>query len=166
MARTLSPLDPRMPRQTKRPERLVGVSFRRAYSSLAAGDKVARAFTHHEFCDAAGPAAADRLLDGICRFAGAIHRSAGRNIETLPPGCPGFCRDECLAISIVAASQHGACPTLRACAFALLESSVIDLTIDEAGRFARDLTAAGQTLSLDSVCNAVALTAPLARRPS
>ena len=144
MARTVPPPGTRPPGQSKRAERLVGVSFRHTYSGLNSGDKLAKAFAHHEICDAAGPAVAEHLLDGICRFADAVHRSAGRKIQTLPPGCPGFCRDECLAISIIAACQHGACPALRACAFALLESNVIDPTIEEATQFARDLTAAGQ----------------------
>jgi len=37
-----------------------------------------------------------------------------------------------MAIAMVAASQHGACPALRACAFALLENSAIDDVVEGA----------------------------------
>ena len=166
MKRNVFPRDPRSPGGQHRPERLVGFSFRRAYTGLSCGDKFARTFAHHEFRDAAGPAAAYRLLESVCRFAGAVYRNAGRKIEVPPAGCPGFCRDECLAISIVAASQHGACPALRACVFTLLDSNVVDPTIEAASQFADELHAAGQMLSLDAICNAAAMTAHSYQRPS
>jgi hypothetical protein len=39
-----------------------------------------------------------------------IKNKARREIEVFPMGCKGFCRDECIAISMVAACQHDACP--------------------------------------------------------
>lgn len=166
MKRTALPPDPRTPGAAHSAERLVGFTFRRAYTGLSSGDRFAETLTHHEFRDAAGLAAADRLLKGICRFAGSVQQNAGRKIEVLPPGCPGFCRDECLAISIVAACQHDTCPALRACVYALLNSNVIDPTIEAATLFATDLSAAGQMLSINSICNATAITASEFQRPS
>ena len=55
-----------------------------------------------------------------------LHRSSCRRIETDPSGCAGFCRHECIAISVVVACQHDACPTLRACALALLDLPDVD----------------------------------------
>ena len=72
-------------------------------------------------------------------------------IEVSPSGCRRFCRDECLAISMVAACQHSSCPAFRACAVALLGSNEIEEAIDCADGFARRLKEANQMLSPGSV---------------
>lgn len=146
-----------------KPERLVGHGFRRAMAGLASGDPCPLEFARQDFANAAGPACADRLTQHLAAFAHAANRAAGRRIETLPAGCPGYCRDECLAISIVAASQHGSCPALRACVYALLESNDLDQTVSAASCLGLGLAEAGQLLSPSSVCNAAALVAPATR---
>lgn len=133
---------------------------------LATRDPCPIEFARQEFANAAGTERADALVDGLIEFAKAARCSAGRRIETLPAGCPGFCRDECLAISIVAASQHGSCPALRACVFALLASNSLDETVEAARAFACDLAKAGQILSPHSVCNATAMVASDGKLPS
>lgn len=64
-----------------------------------------------------------RLVADFSAWALAVEASAERPIAVLPVAAAGFCRDECLAISLVAACQHDSCPALKACAFALLGSS-------------------------------------------
>jgi hypothetical protein len=70
--------------------------------------------------------------------------------------CRGFCRDECIAISVIAAAQHDRCPALRACAFALTDASEIGGMLDEATQFAQALKVAKQELAPQAVCNVAA----------
>lgn len=147
-----------------RPERLVGLGFRRGMTALRTGDRSCWAFAWQEFANETDVCRADDLLDSLTGFVGAVSKSAGRRIETFPSGCPGFCRDECLAISMIAACQHGACPALRACAFALLNSGDVDGTLRAAGQFAHCLRQGNQMLSQDAVCSVMHMAAPASER--
>jgi hypothetical protein len=66
----------------------------------------------------------------------AINRHARRDLETAAVDCERFCRDECIAIEMISACQHNACPAMRACAFALLGCSLIDEVVEGAETFA------------------------------
>ena len=81
----------------------------------------------------------------------AVRASASRKIEYYPFGCAGFCPDECMAISLIAASQHHRCPAMRACALALTGSSLVEPVIDAANAFADALEEADQRLSPEAV---------------
>ena len=81
----------------------------------------------------------------------AVRASASRKIEYYPFGCAGFCADECMAISLIAASQHHRCPAMRACALALTGSDLVEPVIDAANAFADALQDADQRLSQDAV---------------
>lgn len=150
----------------RRPERLVGVTFRRGLAALDRHDATQWQFAWQEFSDVAGPQEATTLLSSLSAWVCTLRRCAGRRLETFPAGCPGFCRDECLAISLIAASQQGACPALKACAFALIGSDHIDEPVAASTRFGDKLAAAGQRLSVDSVCNALAAMPRPDLRPS
>ncbi len=106
------------------------------------------------FC---GAQAADRLSKSLGGFVASVEAAAARKIEVLPKGCPGLCRDECLAVSIIAASQRGVCPALRACIFALIENGEIEPCVRSAAEFSHALSETGYTLPADVVCNALAL---------
>ena len=67
-------------------------------------------------------------------------------LEDLAADCDGFCRDECVAIAMIAACQHNACPAMRACAFALLGCSMIDEVVQGAESFAETMRGADQVL--------------------
>lgn len=138
-------------------ERLVGVCFRRGMTAAATGEVAPLEFAWQELANAVGADLADPLVVDLSSFVEAVCLGTQRRIETLPAGCPGFCRDECLAISMVAASQHSACPALKACAFALLASSRVEATLESATAFAERLKTAGQLLGSTSVCNAAAI---------
>ena len=71
-------------------------------------------------------------------------------------GCSGFCRDECMAIAMVAAAQQSSCPALKACAFALLESSDLENVVHATSEFASALVQEGIHLNRDSVALAPA----------
>jgi hypothetical protein len=93
----------------------------------------------------------------------AVQDTAERRIEVFPAQSRRFCRDECLAISMVAACQHSACPAFRACAVALLGSSDVDEAIECADGFARRLREADQILSPGSVFIGAGLVTPGSR---
>lgn len=145
------------PRPDLRVAQLVGRSFRSGMHARQSGDGAAWSFAWQEFARVTHPEGADLLVDCLATFVEKVEISAARPIQVLPKGCPGLCRDECLAVSIVAASQLGACPALKACAFALLENSEVEPCIRSAEAFSAELRQAGQVLSPDLVCNALTL---------
>lgn len=136
---------------------MVGRSFRCGILARRERSAVGWSYAWQELAGVAGPDRADGLIGELSRFVESVDAAAVRRIEVLPKGCPGLCRDECLAVSIVAASQLGACPALKACVFALIESANVESCIRSAGRFSDALREAGQTLPTDFVCNALAL---------
>ena len=75
---------------------------------------------------ALGPNAARTAVSELSAWVRAVSAAARREITVSATDCAAFCRDECLAVSMIAACQHNTCPAMRACAFALIESSLID----------------------------------------
>lgn len=147
-------------------ERLAGHCFRRAMIGLEHGDPAGMVFVWQLLASAAGGERADGLAAGVGRFARAVSQSAARRIEVLPAGCPGLCRDECLAVSIIAACQHDQCPALKACVFALIASSHVEPVVAAARPLAEGLAAARLALSPSAICNAAVIPAPASRLPA
>jgi hypothetical protein len=141
----------------RRPETTVGRSFRCGVHAVRTKDQANWARAWQELADASGASEADGLVARLAAFVEALEQTSARRIAVLPAGCPGLCRDECLAVSLVAAAQTGACPALRACAFALLETSCLERPLLAASEFADGLACAGVRLSEQSVANAAGL---------
>jgi hypothetical protein len=133
------------------PERLVGVGFRCWLAGLQTSDIGCWEVAWEEMSRTVGARAAKPLMTELASWVRAVQDAAERRIEIYPAQCRRFCRDECLAISMVAACQHSACPAFRACAVALLGSNEIDEAIEGADGFARRLKEADQHLSPGSV---------------
>jgi hypothetical protein len=133
------------------PERLVGVGFRCWLAGFRTSDIGCWEVAWEEMSRTVGARAAKPLMNELACWVRAVQDAAERKIEIYPAQCRQFCRDECLAISMVAACQHSACPAFRACAVALLGSNEIDEAIDCADGFARRLKEADQHLSPGSV---------------
>lgn len=148
-----------------RPERLVGVCFRHGLAGLETGHRCLWELAWQEFANAAGPAAASDLLGELLGFVQSVKLAAERPIQTLPPACPGLCRDECLAVAMVAAGQHRVCPALKACAFTLLGSSNVRRPLAAAETFGDRLRDVEQILSPDSICNAASWIPAEGQRP-
>jgi len=129
------------------PERLVGVGFRCWLQGFQTSDIGCWEVAWDEFSRAVGPQAAKPLMTELACWVRAVQDSAERRIEVFPAQCRRFCRDECLAISMVAACQHSTCPAFRACAVALLGCDEVEEAIEGADSFARCLRDAGQVLS-------------------
>jgi hypothetical protein len=139
------------------PERLVGIGFRGWLAGYEYQDISAWELVWNTYATALGPKPAKRAVSELSSWVRQVHQSSCRRIETYPSGCAGFCRDECIAISVIAACQHDNCPALRACAFALLDSPNVDPMLDEATEFARLLLEENQQLSPSLICNVAAV---------
>jgi hypothetical protein len=121
------------------------------------GPAIGWSYAWQEIAGVTGPSQADRLVSVLGPFVESVDASAVRRIEVLPKACPGLCRDECLAVSIVAATQLGACPALKACVFALIESANVEPCIRSARTFSDALRDTGHVLPSEFVCNALTL---------
>ncbi|MEM9358836.1 MAG: hypothetical protein AAGB04_21860 [Pseudomonadota bacterium] len=135
------------------PEQLVGVGFRGwmagyEYSDISCWEQV-----WNQYASVLGPKAAKATITELGSWVREVRQASCRPINTFPPGCAGFCRDECIAISVIAALQHDHCPALRACAFALIGTSDIDPMLDQASEFASKLKETKQILSTSVICN-------------
>jgi hypothetical protein len=113
-----------------------------------------------------GTAGAKRTIDALSSWVRAVSACSRRDIEVYPEVCSSFCRDECVAISMIAACQHRTCPALRACAFALIESAMIDTVVERAQDFAEAMAGVDQVLSPSSIVDAPVDLAPANRLPS
>lgn len=138
-------------------ETLVGIGFRNWLAGYQTGDIACWEVAWTAFSEALGSGGAKCALSELACWVRAINGCARRRIEVYPAGCARFCRDECMAISMIAAGQHGACPALKACALALVGSPAIDDVVATADSFAATLSGLDLHLSPRSICNAVAL---------
>ena len=132
-------------------EWLVGVGFRCWLAGYDTGDIACWENGWNEYNRLLGTERAKRAVTELACWVRAVRASASRRIEYSPFGCAGFCADECMAISLIAASQHHRCPAMRACALALTGSELVEPVIDAANAFADVLQDANQRLSQDAV---------------
>lgn len=136
------------------PERLVGFGFRCWLSGFETGEISSWEEAWTAYQTAVGECTAKLLILRLSQFVRAVKSNAERDIECYPASCRGFCRDECLAISMIAASQHDARSALCTCASALTGSNDIGDAIDSAQSFAAELKGANQILNASSICAA------------
>lgn len=144
----------------KRPERIVGRGFRCWMAAYLSPDGVCCRNALHLYASDLGDQAAKAIMPELCVWVHAIHAAAAREIEIYPPACAGFCRDECLAISMIAASQCDSSSSVRACAFALTGVGTIDDVVETAGRFGRALHRSGIVFGDASIALAVTSVGP------
>jgi hypothetical protein len=132
-------------------EWLVGMGFRCWLAGYDTGDISCWENGWNAYARALGTERAKRAVTELACWVRAVRATASRKIEYSPVGCPGFCADECMAISLIAASQHHRCPAMRACALALTGSDLVDPVLDAANVFADVLQEADQRLSPEAV---------------
>ncbi|MEZ5852437.1 MAG: hypothetical protein R3D68_17530 [Hyphomicrobiaceae bacterium] len=133
------------------PERLVALGFRYWMQGRVTGDIACWERAWQLYSGVLGVAGAKLAVGCLSGWVRSVSDTAIRDIEVLPTGCGGFCRDECIAVSMIAACQHRACPAQRACAFALAECSLIDGVVGAAQEFADTMTGLEQVLSPNSI---------------
>lgn len=133
------------------PERLVGLGFRLWMEGYRSGDlshwEVAWDLYEREL----GIGAARIVVNELSCWCRAVRATSRRDIEVSQRDCYHLCRDECLAVSMIAASQHKTCPAMHACAFALIESAMIDDVVDHSDSFAVTLRGVDHVLSPNSI---------------
>lgn len=128
------------------PSQLVGLGFRYWVKALqtqrtAYYDLSTKGFIQ-AFGTANGIVHATRLGDWVS----ALDHCKQRAFDVYDEDDLGFSHDEVLAISMVAASQHGNCPALRACLYAITPSSSLDYALKATDAFAAGLIDAGQII--------------------
>lgn len=128
------------------PERLVGLGFRYWLTGFRTADISCWERTWCAYSNALGPAAARSAVTDLSCWVRAINRHARRDLVTAAVDCDRFCHDECIAIEMISACQHNACPAMRACAFALLGCSMIDEVVEGAETFAATMRGVDQVL--------------------
>lgn len=135
-------------------ERLVGLGFRHWMLGNTTGDISHWERTWSLYSGVCGIAGGRIALDALSQWVKSVGGSARRPISVSCGQTGTFCRDECLAISMIAACQHQTCPAMRACAFALIEDSGIDSVVGHAQTFADTLAALDQTLTTGAIMSA------------
>jgi hypothetical protein len=133
------------------PERVVGLGFRYWMLGLSTGNIGCWEKAWCLYSGLFGAVSARAAVGGLASWVGALSTASCRDIAVLPETCNRFCRDECIAISMIAACQHHTCPAMRACAFALIESSMIDGVVGKAQAFADTLASLEHRLSSGSI---------------
>jgi hypothetical protein len=146
------------------PERLVGLGFRYWMLGRQTGDISCWERTWSLYSGVFGLCGARRAVGTLSCWVNALNQTAHRDIEVFPESSRGFCRDECIAVSMIAACQHQTCPAMRACAFALVECSAIDRVVGEAQAFADTMAGLEQRLSAHSIVAAPAVVSPASQR--
>jgi hypothetical protein len=136
-----------MARYIAGPERLVGLGFRYWMHGKATGDIESWERAWGLYSGVLGVSGARIAVGCLSSWVGAVSRTCQRDIEIAAPSCPDFCGDERVAISMIAACQHQTCPAMRACAFALVETSLIDGVVEHAQEFADTLKGLDHVLS-------------------
>jgi hypothetical protein len=128
-------------------ERLVGLGFRCWLSGYQ--NRTIRSWetcwTH--YCRELGSRNARVAMTDLSSWVDSVRCHALRDIELCAYECPSFCDDEKLAISLIAASAHGGCPALRACASALLGTERVEPVLKTAAHFAITLETSGVTFA-------------------
>ncbi len=145
-------------------EWLVGVGFRCWLAGYDTGDIACWENGWNEYNRILGPSHAKRAVTELACWVRSVRSTASRRIECAPFGRKGFCADECMAISLIAASQHHRCPAMQACALALTGSDVVEPAIDAANAYADALQEANQRLSQEAVAALVAAEAKTAAK--
>ena len=128
------------------PERLVGLGFRYWLKGFRTGDISCWEKAWCAYSSTLGESAARSAVTDLSCWVRSINRHAQRDLEVALVDCESFCRDECIAIEMISACQHNACPAMRACAFALLGCSMIEEVVHGAESFAATMRSADQIL--------------------
>lgn len=133
------------------PERLVGLGFRYWMAGYKTGDLACWEDCWQVYEASLGIEGAREAVGDLSCWVRSMTSVARRDIEVFPGRCRGFCRDECAAVSLIAAMQHGACPAFKICTALLLATEDCDAVLYTASAFAGTLRDAGQILSPNSL---------------
>ena len=140
--------------QTTAPELLVGHGFRGWIAGYQTGDVRHWENVWRLYSNIMKPCSARVVVGCLSSWAKSVSEASHRRVEINETDTCNFCRDECLAISMIAASQHNTCPAMRACAFALVDTAMMDEVLHHADTFAITLRSQDQIVSPRWIVNA------------
>jgi len=130
----------------RRPERLVVEGYRRWMAGYETGSIEPWELAWSYYMTELGDADGRRAVSDLSSFVRALRGCAGCPLRIFPYGAKGLCREECLAVGLVAACQHNDA-TLRGCCITALGGCPRSNEIsDAAGRYAATLMELGQAL--------------------
>jgi len=144
------------------PELLVGYGFRGWIAGYQTGDVSCWEQVWRLYSNLLGSSRAKVAVGELSAWAKSVAAAARHGVEVKPLGACDFCRDECLAISMIAACQHNTCPAMRACAFALIESSLVEDVLHHAGAYAVTLRSLDKVVPPAWIVNANSFVDPVA----
>lgn len=124
---------------SKSPEQLVGLGFRFWMTGYRANDIEFWKRSWDYFARHLGVETARATITDLAFWVQTVHQSAQRDIEVADWECDSFNQDERMAITMIAASQHNACPALAACAYALVGNDHVEPVVAASNDFAHHL---------------------------
>ena len=146
----------------KQSELFVGVTFRAAMSSQYIGCPL---FEHGlgthvvELCSGKGIEERDPLINALQVWTDSVVAHSSREIITHQEGVLGLSRDECLAVSLIAACQFGRTDAAKSSAFALLDHDIgVDNLVAVSVAMARVFFNNWIELRTDAIANVVVQT--------
>jgi hypothetical protein len=89
----------------RKPERLVVTGLRCCMAGYAYGDIACWETAWQSYCSELGTADARRLMGELQFWVRTLRSESVRAIDVFPHGCGNVCRDECMALSLIAALQ-------------------------------------------------------------
>lgn len=133
----------------------IGKGFRFWLTGLRTGELVhwERAFDLAE--EKIGRDAARNICRDFSQWVRLLSERSRRDLRVLPPNSRCFCRDECVAMAVIAAHQHKACPAIQACAMTLLDCEPNSDVFALSESLADQLSAADQFLSSSTMTHVV-----------
>jgi len=135
----------------KNHDHLIGVGLRSWLKGIDTGDISCWQKGWERYAEALGHERAKTVFTELGCLARLIQSSSTRKIECESFECPDFCRDECLAVAMIAASQHDHCPALESCARALAGKTDNKALMAGATQLGHTLQNAGVLLGMDLV---------------
>ena len=136
-------------------EALVGAGFRCWLRGYQSGDFASWQRCWDLYCGEL-PCNAQAAVADLAGWVNAVRCCGLRDIELLPEDCRAFGRDECLAVTLVAASEHRHCPAMRLCANLLLGTDNIEPALSTAHRFSQTLLRSGVSFAAEPLATAYA----------
>ncbi len=128
------------------PERLVIEGFRRWMAGYDTGDIQCWELAWNFYARELGPKEARLAISELSCWVRAIRTGANRSVCLFPYGCKRLCRDECMAVSMLAGVQHGDESALKAAASELVGEGGVSEAIEAARTFGCALGRIGQHL--------------------
>jgi len=128
------------------PEKLVLEGYRHWLAGFETGSVAPWELTLTLYSELLGPAAGRRAMSELSHFVRTLRQCAPCPLRSFPFGAHHVCRDECLALGLIAALQHGQEQTALLCLDAMACRPLQQAVGAAAGDFAQTLSGLDQHL--------------------